>query len=197
MLLLNLLPYAIRVLGVCQRVSERNIHIFSQLFVPVWVVFSLGLRTSLLSYLCFHSLILTAVVGNCCVEIFISVDFYWLGLSTEVILLSYDHSCKTFCVVTCTASVCALRNWSVISGNRCFSLCSLFLTASLVSVLQVYKILVTGPLEGSWVIFRSYEDFCSLKEEVRPQWVRALKSQLQLEDHPFFFDWNTNVIDVW
>lgn len=77
----------------------------------LYIVYQLELLSHM-DWQCLYFLTLTTVVGNCCGEIFINVDFYWLELSTEVILKSYDHSCKRLCVVTCTASVCSLRNWS-------------------------------------------------------------------------------------
>lgn len=75
----------------------------------------------------------------------------------------------------------------VVSKTDTFLYSSLFLTPSLVSVLQVYKILVTGALGGSRVIFRRYDDFCSLKEEVRSKRVKVLKLVMQQKDNSFLY----------
>lgn len=148
-------------------------------FIPVRVVFSPRLSISLPSHSYSHSLILTAVAGSYCVEIFSNVDFYWLELSTEVMLASYDHSCKRLCVLTCATGVCMLGKWSNVSSAKQM----LSSIAAYFWLHQVYKILVSGALGGSWVIFRRYDDFYSLNKEVSSKWVKVLKWVMQQRDN--------------
>lgn len=113
----------------------------------------------------------------------------------EVIQASYDCSCKSFnyitsvcvcvythvCVHTCARACVSvklelLRKRPVLCIQLVEKRRGALMPSSITAhfwhlywplLLQMYKILVTGALGGSWVIFRRYDDFCRLKDKVR------------------------------